>query len=73
MPGNLGFLPGCQFAIGLGQQFFDLALQPADFLGDVKLAGSGDMTEFLNLAFKFGDGFFKIEIGLHDYVLAQAR
>jgi hypothetical protein len=61
MAGDLNTLPRRQFGIGLFQQPFDPNLKTLNFLGDFDIAGIALMPKFLDLAFEFGDRFFKIQ------------
>ena len=56
-----GLLPGGQFAIAAGQLAVQLDLQPVDLFGDVDTVRVAQMAQGLDLAFQFGDRFFKFE------------
>jgi hypothetical protein len=65
MPRDLHLLRRRQPAIGVAQQLVDLGLKPGDLVGDVELAGVGDVPKLLDLAFDLGDRLFEFEKGLH--------
>ena len=66
MPGNLNLLGRSQLGIGLAQQPVHLDLQLGNLVGDVDIAGIGQMPKLLDLAFEFRDRLFKFKKGLHE-------
>ena len=68
---NLRLLPRGQLAIGALQQFGQLILQACDLICDIDFVITGKMTEFFDLAFKFGDRFFKIEEVMHQGIISD--
>ena len=63
MARDLRFLPRGQFGIQLFRLFFDLFLQTRDFFGDIdSVLGCGKTAQAFNLAFQFGNRFFKFQI-----------
>jgi len=78
MAGDLHFLPGGQFSVGLRQLFVDAGLQPFDLVNDADFAVVAEMTQLLDLAFQLGDRFFEIEecsnaCFCHCYIRIPAR
>jgi hypothetical protein len=71
MAGHLGLLPGAQLGVGLAQLPVQLALQPADFIGDVDVAHVGEMPELLDFTLELGDGLLEIQEVVHGVNLSQ--
>ncbi len=63
MAGHLHLLPGGELLVALPQQTIGLRLQLGDLVGNVDLAIGGDVAQFLDLAFEFGDRFFEVQKG----------
>ena len=73
MTGDLGLLPCRQIAIGLTQQFVDLRLQLADFIGNVDLAVAGQVSKLFDFTFELGYGLFKIKVIMHGGFVSIAK
>ncbi len=65
MAGDQRLLPGRELRIGLPEQAVDLGLEARDLLGDVDVAGGGEVTQLLDLAFQLGNRLFEVEKGRH--------
>ena len=61
VPGDLSLLRRSELGIGLPQQPVHLDLQLGNFVGDVDIAGVGQMPKLLDLAFEFRDRAFQIQ------------
>ena len=60
---DLGFLPRGQFGIQLFRLFFDFFLQARNFFGDIDAVfRRRQSAQAFNLAFQFGNRFFKFQI-----------
>src|ERR1700730_12086958 len=67
MPGYLRFLPRIEAGVGFFERGLRLLANPRDLLVDGDRAFSiADRTQLLDLAFKFGDRFFEVEISAHE-------
>ena len=65
MARHLDPLPRRQLGVGRAQQPLHLVLQAHDFVGDVYIAGVGQVPELGNLAFQLRDRLLEIEIRRH--------
>src|SRR5580658_6386638 len=65
VPGNLGFLPGCQFCVGRPELSIGDGSQAGDLVRDIKAIGLRHSTEFLDLALQLGDQLFEVEEVAH--------
>jgi hypothetical protein len=59
--GDLDFLPGGQLGVDGAELLVGLVGEPCDLVGDVDFAGRFHATQFLDFAFEFGHGFFKVQ------------
>ena len=61
MPRQLGDLPRRQLRKDAGGQLAALGAQTRHLVLNIDLTVGGDVTQLLDLRFKFGDGLFEIE------------
>ena len=66
MPRDLRLLPGIEARIGFFERRLRLLAKPRDFFLDRNRAVAvAERAQLLDLAFEFGNGFFKVEISAH--------
>ena len=63
---DLGLLPRRQLGISRAQLPISLFREAGDLLGDVDSIRLGEVPKLLDLAFKFGDRFFEVQVLAHD-------